>query len=70
LRGRAPAQLKWTSRLGGAFAVDLAAVFDSIQRLRAKSQAAGNLKSTPQQTVETQKTESGRQVIVIEPANP
>ena len=62
--------LKWTSQLGGAFAVDRAAVFESIQRLRAKSQAAGNLKSTPQQTVETQTTRSGEQVIVIEPANP
>jgi hypothetical protein len=62
--------LKWTSQLGGAFAVDRAAVFDSIQRLRKQSQAAGNLKSTPQQTVETQTTKSGEQVIVIEPANP
>ncbi len=62
--------LKWTSQLGGAFAVDRGAVFDSIQRLRKQSQAAGNLKSTPQQTVETQTTESGQQVIVIEPANP
>ncbi len=62
--------LKWTSQLGGAFAVDRAAVFDGIQRLRAKSQAAGNLKSTPQQTVETQTTAGGEQVIVIEPANP
>jgi hypothetical protein len=62
--------LKWTSQLGGAFAVDRGAVFDSIQRLRKQSQAAGNLRSTPQQTVETRTTESGQQVIVIEPANP
>lgn len=62
--------LTWTSQLGGAFAVDRGAVFDSIQRLRKQSQAAGNLKSTPQQTVETQTTKSGEQVIVIEPANP
>jgi hypothetical protein len=60
----------WTSQLGGAFAVDRGAVFDSIQRLRAQSQAAGNLKSTPQQTVETRTTQGGQQVIVIEPANP
>src|SRR5688572_8111193 len=39
----------WTSQLGGAFAVDRGAVFDSIQRLRKQSQAAGNLKSTPKQ---------------------
>jgi hypothetical protein len=62
--------LTWTSQLGGAFAVDRGAVFDSIQRLRKQSQAAGNLKSTPQQTVETQTTKGGEQVIVIEPANP
>jgi hypothetical protein len=61
---------KWTSQLGGAFAVDRGAVFDSIQRLRKQSQAAGNLKSTPQQTVESRTTQGGEQVIVIEPANP
>ncbi|HUL78081.1 MAG TPA: DUF3300 domain-containing protein [Vicinamibacteria bacterium] len=62
--------LAWTSQIGGAFAVDRGAVFDSIQRLRKQSQAAGNLKSTPQQTVETRTTQGGEQVIVIEPANP
>jgi uncharacterized membrane protein YgcG len=62
--------LTWTSQLGGAFATDRGAVFDAIQRLRKQSQAAGNLKSTPQQTVETQTTKGGEQVIVIEPANP
>jgi hypothetical protein len=62
--------LQWTSALGGAFAVDKGAVFDSIQRLRKQSQAAGNLKTTPQQTVETKTTQSGEQVVVIEPANP
>jgi len=62
--------LTWTSQMGGAFAVDRGAVFDSIQRLRTQSQAAGNLKSTPQQTVETRTTKGGELVIVIEPANP
>jgi hypothetical protein len=62
--------LTWTSQLGGAFAVDRGAVFDAIQRLRKQSQAAGNLKSTPQQTVKAQTTQGGEQVIVIEPANP
>jgi len=62
--------LRWTSALGGAFLVDREAVFDSIQRLRGKSQAAGNLKTTPQQKVEQRTTQSGEQVIVIEPANP
>jgi hypothetical protein len=62
--------LRWTSQLGGAFAVDRDAVFDSVQRLRKQGQAAGNLKSTPQQTVESRTTSSGEQVVVIEPANP
>jgi hypothetical protein len=60
----------WTAKVGQAFAADRSAVFASIQRLRSKAKAAGTLKSTPQQTVETQTTDGGQQVIVIEPANP
>ena len=60
----------WTNQLGQAFTSDRSAVFDSIQRLRAEAQAAGNLKTTPQQQVQTQTTSEGQQVIVIEPANP
>ena len=45
-------------------------MFASIQRLRTQAHDAGNLKTTPQQEVETQTTSSGQQVIVIEPANP
>ncbi len=59
-----------TGRLGQAFAADRSAVFDSIQRLRAKARDAGKLKSTPQQDVETKTTSGGQQVVVIEPANP
>ena len=62
--------LQWTTRLGEIFATNRAAVFDSIQRLRAQAQKAGSLKSTSQQTVESQTTSSGQNVIVIEPANP
>jgi hypothetical protein len=62
--------LESTSGLGQAFAADRTAVFESIQRLRAKARNAGKLKSTPQQDVETRTTSSGEQVIVIEPANP
>jgi Protein of unknown function (DUF3300) len=60
----------WTKQLGQLFQANRSAVFDSIQRLRAQAQAAGNLKSTPQQEVQTQTTSSGQQVIVIQPANP
>src|SRR5271169_3501383 len=41
-------QLEWTQQLGFAMQVQQAEVFDAIQRLRAKAQAAGNLQSTPQ----------------------
>ncbi len=63
-------QADWTKQLGEAFTTNRNAVFDSIQRLRAQAQAAGNLQSTPQQQVQTQTTSSGQQVIVIQPANP
>jgi hypothetical protein len=64
------AQIDSTTRVGRAFAADKAAVFDSVQRLRKQARDVGNLKSTPQQDVETQTTSAGQQVIVIEPANP
>ena len=57
------------SKVGAAFASDREAVFASIQRLRGKAKAAGTLKSTPQQSVETKTTSGGDQVLVIEPAN-
>ena len=60
----------WTKQLGQAFTSNRTAVFDSIQRLRAEAQAAGNLKTTSQQQVQTETTSAGQQVIVIEPANP
>jgi hypothetical protein len=60
----------WTRQLGQAFKTNQSAVFESIQRLRAAAMALGNLKTTPQQEVVTEKTSSGQQVIVIQPANP
>ncbi len=62
-------EIDWTRQLGAAFSADQSAVLDSVQRLRAQAQQAGNLKTTPQQTVVTQQA-SGQQVIVIQPANP
>lgn len=55
-------KLDWTERLGEAFLADQAAVMDSIQRLRRKAQAAGNLGSAPQAVVTTQE-----EAITIEP---
>jgi len=60
----------WVTTVGAAFAADRSAVFGSIQRLRGKAKAAGTLKSSAQQQVETKTTSGGEQVIVIEPANP
>ncbi|SKA33778.1 Protein of unknown function [Enhydrobacter aerosaccus] len=62
-------QLDWTQKIGNAMLEQQQAVADSIQRLRAKAAAAGNLKSTPQQTVTTQGSGSNVQY-VIAPANP
>jgi hypothetical protein len=59
----------WTKKLGQAFTADQDGVFDSVQRLRAQARQQGNLKTTQQQEVVTQKTQSGAQVIVIQPAN-
>jgi hypothetical protein len=61
--------LDWTQKVGDAMIGQQKDVADSIQRLRAKAAAAGNLKATPQQKVTTQTTGSAS-AIVIEPANP
>lgn len=62
-------QLDWTQKVGNAMIGQQKDVAASIQRLRAKAEAAGNLKSTPQQKVTTQ-TSNGGSAIVIEPASP
>jgi hypothetical protein len=46
--------LEWTQRLGDAFLADQARVMDTVQSLRQKAMAAGNLQSTPQMSVTTQ----------------
>ena len=63
-------QIAWTKVLGQAFTSDRTAVFASIQKLRLQAKNVGTLKSSPQQEVETKKTSSGQEVIVIEPTNP
>jgi len=44
-------KLDWTQKLGDAFLADQKKVLDTIQSLRAKAQAAGNLQSTKEQNV-------------------
>jgi hypothetical protein len=58
-------RLDWTQRLGDAFVANQQRVMDTVQILRSRAQAAGNLQSTPQQTVLDQ---GG--FIDIEPAQP
>ena len=60
----------WTKPLGAAFTSDQAAVYQSIQRLRAAAMALGNLKTTPQQEVVTETASTGQTVILVQPANP
>ena len=62
-------EMDWTKQLGDAFNANQSAVLDSVQRLRMQAKQAGNLQTTPQQTVVTQQA-SGQQVIVIQPTNP
>ncbi|MEN6437581.1 MAG: DUF3300 domain-containing protein [Syntrophobacter sp.] len=56
---------EWTQRLGDAFLAGQADVMDTIQRLRARAHAQGNLNSTDQLTVAVR-----GESIEIEPANP
>ncbi len=65
-------QLDWTQKIGDAMIGQQKDVAESVQRLRAKAVAAGNLKSTPQQNVTTQPAAQppGSSTIAIEPANP
>lgn len=55
--------LSWTKQLGSVFVLQPAAVLSGTQRLRTEAIAAGNLKTTPQQTVVVE-----REVVRIVPA--
>jgi hypothetical protein len=58
-------KLEWTEKLGDAFLDQQDEVMDTVQDLRAKAEAAGNLKSTNEQEVIEEDN-----VIDIEPAQP
>jgi hypothetical protein len=58
-------KLEWTQKLGDAFLAQQKPVMDTIQSLRAKAQAAGNLQTTKEQTVIVEE-----KIIKIEPASP
>ena len=61
--------IAWTSQLGDAFLSQESDVMDAVQRMRTKAESAGTLKTSEQQTVETQQVE-GKSVVVIQPSNP
>jgi uncharacterized membrane protein YgcG len=63
--GNMDKNLSWTSSLGDAYYNQQADVMDAVQVMRRKAQDAGNLKTTPQQTVSAQGPD-----IDIEPADP
>ena len=58
-------KLDWTQKLGDAFLAQQKDVMGTVQKLRAKAQASGNLKTTKEQVVKVEK-----EVIIIEPASP
>src|SRR6267378_1069517 len=67
---RLSANVGWTTNLGNAFLAQQQDVMDAVQRMRAKAQSKGTLKTTEQQKVDTETVEGGEEAIAIEPANP
>jgi uncharacterized membrane protein YgcG len=63
--GNMDKNLSWTSSLGDAYYNQQQDVMDAVQVMRQKAQAAGNLKTTPQQTVTVQDS-----TVDIAPADP
>lgn len=61
-------KLDWTVKLGDAFIANEKSVMDAVQKLRAKANAQGNLKSNEQQTVTVQPGPT--QVITIQSPTP
>ncbi len=62
-------KLDWTQKLGDAVLAQQADVMKTAQALRKKAEAAGNLKSTPEQKVKTEQ-QNGQTVYIIESAKP
>jgi Protein of unknown function (DUF3300) len=62
--------IQWMTDVGNVVLAQQKDVMDAVQRMRAKAQGTGNLKTGSEQKVETKTTQSGQQVIVVEQANP
>ena len=67
---RMAGNVQWTTDLGNAFLAQQSDVMDAVQRMRAKAQGTGNLKTSAQSVVQTETVSSGKQVIEIQQANP
>src|SRR5256886_9428481 len=67
---RMAGNIQWTTDLGNAFLAQQSDVMDAVQRMRGKAESKGTLKTSAQQTVQKKTVESGKQVIVVEPAQP
>src|SRR6476619_4792313 len=67
---RMAGNVQWTTDLGNAFLAQQTDVMDAVQRMRAKAQGTGNLKTSEQSVVKTETVSSGKQVIEIQQANP
>jgi hypothetical protein len=61
--------VRWTTDLGNAFLGQQKDVMAAVQRLRARAQANGKLRTTPQEIVTTE-TQDGQSAIAIQPADP
>src|SRR6201997_1115108 len=60
---RLAGDIQWTTDLGNAFLAQQSDVMDAVQRMRAKADSKGTLKTSSQQRVET-RSEGGKNVIV------
>src|SRR5205823_2492680 len=67
---RMAGNIQWTTDLGNAFLAQQSDVMDAVQRMRAKAESKGTLKTSAQQKVETKSVEGGKQVIVVQQASP
>src|SRR3954454_699897 len=67
---RLAGNIQWTTDLGNAFLAQQQDVMDAVQRMRAKAQSKGALKTSQEQVVETQAVEGGKQVIVVKQSSP
>jgi hypothetical protein len=62
-------KMDWTTQLGQAFTADQAGVLDAVQRLRQQAKEVGNLQSSAQLAVATEKQDD-KEIVTVKPADP